>query len=199
MEKEITKISGIMTNGRRDSGFTLIEIISVSLIVGLLFALATTSLDFLIPIYSLRGAAREIGSLARIANSYSADNGKDVYIVYDLPNGEYYLFAPQEKKNETEESDNVKKIEKEYEYHKLFKKRLPLGIEFVDVITNNGEKKAEGKVTIKVTPYGYSNHHLVNLKNKDNKYIAIKLNGFTGGLSFYDEYKEPMFSIEETD
>jgi prepilin-type N-terminal cleavage/methylation domain-containing protein len=183
-----------MTNGKGDNGFTLIEIISVCLIIGLLFALATARLDFLIPHYNLRATARKIGNLARIANSHAITSGKDLYIVYELAEGEYYLLVPQKRKPKEEKS-----LESYYEYQKLFKENLPKGISFLDIILQDGKKITSGRAIVRVSPYGFSNHHIVNLKDSSGDHMAIKFNGLTGGLTFYDEYKEGVFSIEETE
>ena len=48
-------------------GFTLIELIVVTLIFAILMVAAATSMDYLVPKYKLRGAAREIGAIMKEA------------------------------------------------------------------------------------------------------------------------------------
>lgn len=189
------------------SGFTLIELIMVIAIISILLLFAGARLDFLIPTYSLRSAARQIGSLMKTAKVEAAMIGKDIYMEYDIDKKEYWLLVPFEKEKEEEENMSLmvarpteaRDLEKEYEYQKLFRNKLPDGISFVDVIFTEGEKTTYGKTTVKISPYGFSNFHIVNLKNSEGEHIAVKINGLTGTLTFYDSYKEATTQLEDTE
>src|SRR5689334_23994333 len=78
---------------RRRSGFTLVELVAVVVIVGLIATVTVTRLDFLVPKYRLRGAAREVGSTLGLGKAHAASNGKDVYFEVDLARGTYWLLA----------------------------------------------------------------------------------------------------------
>lgn len=179
------------------AGFTLIELITVTVIIGVLMLAMITQMDGLIPQYALRSACRQIGAIMKTARNHAITSGKDVYVEIDLGQGEYWILAPYEKKTESGESPplgqtaETAKTEPEYEYHKLFDTHLNHGIEFVDVILSADQTYKTGKVTVRVTPFGASMHVIVNLKNLEKSEMAVKLNGFTGGLSYYDKYKEP--------
>ncbi|OHB69389.1 MAG: hypothetical protein A2W23_01435 [Planctomycetes bacterium RBG_16_43_13] len=176
------------------SGFTLIEIVLVVAIISMILLLAGTNIDYLIPEYALRGVAREMGALMKMAKTEAAVSGRDVYIEYDLSKGEYWLLVAFEKKDENAPTDvpdaNEKPFTPQYQYERLFKKQLPTSVFFVDVIFGEGQRIDKGVATVRVSPFGFANHHIVNLKNTDDKIMAVKINGLTGGLTFYDRYKE---------
>lgn len=175
-------------------GFTLIEMMVVILIVGSLLFLSATRLDFLVPKYRLRGAAREIGAAMKQAKAHAAATGKDVYLEYDLSKGEYWmLFAfPKRKEDGTEFEPRV------FEYEPLFRRPLPTGVEFVDVICGDQARTTSGNARVKVSPFGISAHTIVNLKSKEDREIAVKLNGFTGYLTFYDRHTDADKLLEDT-
>jgi prepilin-type N-terminal cleavage/methylation domain-containing protein len=201
------RIFATMTSGRRDKpqrGFTLIELIFVTIIIGLIFSLAIGNLDFLVPTYSLRSAARKIGALMKTANTQAATSGKDVYMEYDLTNGRYWLLVALKEGEEEEGSSPFEGPR--YKYHPLFHSTLPEGVEFVDIYLSAPaqdkdlpayERKASGMVSIRISPFGSTNHHIVNLKNHQEEKMAIKLNGLTGIVTFYDEYLEAPLYIQE--
>jgi len=152
-----------------------------------------TNIDFLIPKYKLRACAREIGAQMKTARTKAALEGKNIYLEYDLSNREYWLNVPFEKVLDSDENPSQ---EKKYEYQKWSRKSLPEGIEFIDIIYND-IKTTTGTTSVLVTPFGFSNHHIVNLKNSDGQKIAIKINGFTGNLTFYDDYKDADVKLED--
>ena len=214
------KTSGITISGRGDelrvtscglrvrnyclSGFTLIEIVLVVAIISMILLLAGTNIDYLIPEYALRGVAHEMGALMKMAKTEAAVSGRDVYIEYDLSKGEYWLLVAFEKEDENAPTDvpdaNEKPFTPQYQYERLFKKQLPtkgifgeqetFSVFFIDVIFGEGQRIDKGVATVRVSPFGFANHHIVNLKNTDDKIMAVKINGLTGGLTFYDRYKE---------
>src|SRR5258708_8213439 len=71
--------------GRNQRGFTLVELIAVIVIVGLIAMVTVTRLDFLVPKYRLRGAARDVGSVLGLGKPHAASNGKAVHFDVDLP------------------------------------------------------------------------------------------------------------------
>ncbi|OHB75649.1 MAG: hypothetical protein A2Z34_09495 [Planctomycetes bacterium RBG_16_59_8] len=195
------------TAGRREKGFTLIELIAVVVIMSLVFLFAAARFDFLIPEYALRGAAREVGGILKLAKDHAALTGRDVYVEYSLPDGSYRLLAPIEQEEEGDEEAPVTEAKedapvkpptkKKVTYEESISRVLPQGIEFVSVVHGKGEVVNTGKVIVRITPFGFSEHHIVNLRNDENRAMGVKLNGFTGGLTFYDELKEPDALLQD--
>ncbi|MCW8138490.1 MAG: prepilin-type N-terminal cleavage/methylation domain-containing protein [Planctomycetota bacterium] len=62
---------------RRRSGFSLIEIMAVMLILGVILMSIVPAIDSMVPIYRLRGAAREVASLMELAQSEAVGTRKE--------------------------------------------------------------------------------------------------------------------------
>jgi type II secretory pathway pseudopilin PulG len=182
---------------RSRAGFTFLELILVTALMAFAMLMAAVRMDYIVPKYRLRGATREVGALMKLAKSRAVSTGRDVFVEYDLPNGKYWVLAPFEKEEDQEKSEEeLPPAQRQYEYQKVFERELPVGVSFVDVIILRDQKKEDGKATIRISPFGSSEEHIVNLKTEDGN-SAVKLNGFTGALSFYGEYTEPGEVLED--
>lgn len=181
----------------RARGMTLIEIMAVVLILALIVGIVTVRLDFMVPKYRLRAAAREVGYHAKRARAQAAATGKDVYIKYDLSQGKYWLLVAFPKKPEPG-SPEEKEPPKEFVYEEILKGTLPDEVQFVSVILGAKEIYTEGQATVRVSPFGSIHHHIINLRLKSGQEMAVKINGFTGAVSFYDHHLEPEELLEDT-
>lgn len=173
-------------------GFTLIELICVIAIIMVLTGLAVVQMDFMVPRYRLRAAARQVASHVKRARSQAAATGKDVYVKYDLGKGAYWLVMAFPKK------DDSGAPTKEFVYEEIMRSTLPDGVEFVSVILGSKESFTSGQATVRVSPFGSTRHHIVNLKNKEGQEFALKVNGFTGAVSFYERRQEAPELLEDT-
>src|SRR5579864_6672687 len=109
---------------RKRGGFTLIELIAVVVIMGLIAMVTVTRLDFLVPKYRLRGAAREVGSVLGLGKAHAASNGKDVYFEVDLARGAFWLLAPFPKQEPGDEA-RTDVSSRPLEYQPVFERTLP--------------------------------------------------------------------------
>jgi len=187
------------SRGRREGGFTLIELVAVVVLLGAMMAVVVTRMDHLVPEYRLRGAAREVAAALRLGKARAAATGKEVYLEVDLPKGRYWLLAAFPRKEAVEQAVEEKtEIDaKAYAYEAVLDQDLPEGVEFVDLIFSEREKVTDGRTRIRLSPFGSSSHTIVNLRNRDDREISVKLNGFTGAVSFYDHRKEAEELIED--
>jgi len=180
-----------MPSARR-RGFTLVEMIAVIAILAIMVGVAVTRIDFMIPRYRLRAAAREVAGHVKRARSQAASTGKDVYVKYDLGKGTYWLLVAFPK---TEEGQEPVLPPKEFAYEEFKKEELPEGVDFVNVIAD--QTYATGVVTLRVSPFGSLHHHIVNLRNKEGREIALKVNGFTGAVTFSDKHLQADELLED--
>jgi hypothetical protein len=165
----------------------------VVVIVGLMVGVAATRMDFMVPKYRLRGAAREVAGLFKQARSRAAGSGKDVYIEIDLPRGLYWLLIAFPKPVEGAEAADPRAME----YQPLSQQALPDGVKFVDVIQGSQDKIDAGRARIRVTPFGSSSHFIVNMKNAEDREISVKMNGFTGSVTFFEGRLEAEEILED--
>jgi prepilin-type N-terminal cleavage/methylation domain-containing protein len=180
---------------RGSSGFTLIELVVVMLIVGLIFGLAITRLDFMVPKYRIRGAARDVAAVLKQGKARAAASGKDVFFECDLSAGRYWLLAAFPRNAET--ADLKTADPKDVEYQPVFLRLLPDGVQFTDIILGDKEKIASGRMRLRLSPFGVSNHAIVNLKNTDGQELALKMNGFTGLIFFADHHLDADELLED--
>lgn len=181
----------------RQAGFTLVELIAVIVIIGLIAMVTVTKLDFLVPKYRLRGAAREVGSLLGVGKAHAAAQGKDVYFEVDLAQGHYWLLAAFPKQ---EPGDDVRTdIEsRPLEYQPLFDRYLPDGVMFTDVVLGDKDKANNGRSRARLSALGSSQHLILNLRNDEGKEISVKMNGFTGLISYVEGRQEAEALLEDS-
>jgi len=172
--------------GRPASGFTLVELIAVCAIMAAVMGIAAVRLDFLIPKYRLRAAGRELAGALKQARARAAATGREVYVEIDLSKGDYWMLVSFPRLLE----DGREAEPRTYEYQRVFRKELPEDVEFVDVIFGERDRVDRGVARVRLSPFGSSAHTIVNLRNRDQRELGIKMNGFTGHVSFYEEHKD---------
>lgn len=180
---------------RRQRGFTLIELVLVVLIMGVIVAVAATRLDFMVPKYRLRGAARDVASILKQGKARSAAQGKDLYFEADLAQGRYWLLAPFPK---LEPGEDARKVEgRPLEYQAVMVRSLPAGVHFIDVILGEKEKMTTGVIRVRLSSFGASSHVILNLENDEHKIVGIRMNGFTGMIDFDDQRRDAEQLLED--
>lgn len=168
----------------------------VCVIIGVMVGLATTRLDLMVPKYRLRAAAREVASVMKQGKARAAAQGKDVYFEVDLAQGRYWLLAPFPKPEEPGEQRPVES--RPLQYEPVFVRKLPDGVQFVDVILGDKEKFTSGRVRVRLSAFGASSHVILNLVNHDDVVLSIKMNGFTGLISYHDEHQDADELLEDS-
>ncbi len=181
---------------RREAGFTLVELVVVIVLIGLMAMVTVTKLDFLVPKYRLRGAAREVGSVLGLGKAHAASSGKDVYFEVDLSHGEYWLLAPFPKQ-EVGDDVNTDVSARPLEYQAIFQRSLPDGVQFTDVVLGDKDKTTEGRSRARLSALGSSSHLILNLRNDEGKESSLKMNGFTGVISYADGRQEAEALLED--
>jgi prepilin-type N-terminal cleavage/methylation domain-containing protein len=179
-----------------EGGFTLVELIAVVIIVGLMAMVTVTRLDFLVPKYRLRGAAREVGSVLGVGKAHAAANGKDVYFEVDLARGAFWLLAAFPKVEAGDDARTDIKA-RPLEYQPIFERELPEGVVFTDVVLGDKDKASNGRARARLSALGSSAHLILNMRNDEGKEISLKMNGFTGVISYAEGRQEAEALLED--
>ena len=187
---------------RTSHGFTLIELIVVITIIAVIMGVAVTRLDWMVPQYRLRGVAREVGAALKRARARAASTGRDVYMEFDLSRGRYWLLVAFPRQVEESEAAGSSGME----YQAMFMRSVDpdareedkMMIHFVDVVLGPGDSVEDGVARVRFSPFGGSDHVIVNLRNDNDEILAVKMNGFTGHVSFYDEYQDAKELLEDS-
>ena len=180
---------------RGTSGFTLIELVLVCAIIGIMVGLAATRLDLMVPKYRVRAAAREVASVLKQGKARAAAQGRDVYFEVDLSKGSYWLLAPFPKEDPTADPKEV--AARPLEYQAVFVRTLPDGVHFIDAIMGDKDKATSGRIRIRLSAFGASSHVILNLINTDDNIVSLKMNGFTGLISYFDEHQDADELLED--
>ncbi len=181
--------------------FTLIELIVVVMILSLITALAVMRMDFLVPKYRLRAATRQTAAILNQARSRAASIGRDVYVRLHLSEGKYEILVPMPKEEQPWVApDTPPELipPTEYEFQSKFAGTLPEGPEFVNVIVGSEADQTitSGRAQVRISPFGAGDHVIVNFRLDDRR-AAIRLNGLTGIVSFYEEEKTAPELLED--
>lgn len=177
----------------RRSGFSLIEIMAVMIILGIVLMSVVPALDGLVPTYRLKGAAREIASAIEQAQAEAVGNRREYQLAYDLDTDTYWLVLPPKPKDEEKAAEtpeeaarkaalrpqddlehglpprdpNAPQEEEEattdVEREALTPKGLPTDVVFVSVVVGE-EEKAGGEVRVPFSYLGADGSHIVGLK-----------------------------------
>lgn len=183
-----------MTAKGKSSGFTLIEMIAVTAILGMLATFVVLRLDWAVPKYQLRSVGHRISALSAMGRAYAVSRGRAFYVEYDLKNRRATLLGPRPPESETPPPDvefvPVPAIAPADQWEEVGREDLPDGISFEDVWL--GAKPAEGDVVrIEFSPLGTADTHTVHLKDEGQRRFTVHVNGITGSPVFHEERWDP--------
>lgn len=142
-----------MTRSRR-SGFTLIELMLVVVLLGVVAAIAAPRVAALIPRVGLQCAARQIADDVRAAQAYAVDRCRTVTLVYGLGGGTVSIEA-------TDPGAPPPALDP-----------LPEGVSIAQVAS-----ATSGTVRVAVFPSGYVAPHRVQLEGAGAGRMVIDFSG----------------------
>ena len=164
---------------KRDSAFTLLELIIVITLVGILSAVVAPRIGDISPKYRLRSAARVIGSQIGYVRSLAGGTGEEYVLRYDLENQLYWIILPpgpdEDPLLDPDERDTLSQFEVEE------------GIVIEELRFPDGSDETSGIIDVTFDRYGNEGSHIVVLKNEDEKYLSVKFSALIGAIDFFPE------------
>lgn len=189
-----------LRHGRRArSGYTLIELVMVILLLGIMLSFTFAKVDYLSPRYSLRAVAREIARTVALARSQAATQGRVYFVKYRFQEKSYYILAPfEDPPTDSQAAGSLGSPNPSagappipaLHWEPVFRKDLPAGTVFRDIVVG-GEKIEDQDVTVEISPFGLTKGHVVHLTDGTRDY-SIDINPLTGAARFHEEYYEPQ-------
>jgi len=175
--KEKIKIlkTGILN---RSSGFTLIELAIVIMILGIILSIAAPKLPKP-EILRIKSEIRELKALITLLYDEALIKKNFYRLNYDISNGRYWVTILQKNKEYVKDT-NILKREKE----------LPSNLKFEDIITTHAGKKMEGITFSQFFPSGFVEETFIHLKSSKGKYLTLHILPLTGEVKSYEGYKE---------
>ena len=166
------------TSRRTDTGFTLIEMLVVVLVIGIAMALVLPNLDRLTPKHRLRSAAREVASTMELCRHLAITKVATFGLRYDVeaPGGftrpAYTVLLPEDEDGKRES---------------LTPKVLPDGVFIRAVLLGSDAEVSSGEALVDFTSEGHGGAHIVVLENEAGHVISVKFQPLVGLATFYDE------------
>jgi prepilin-type N-terminal cleavage/methylation domain-containing protein len=153
---------------KRESGFTLMEIILVMVIISIMFGFAVPRLDSFLTADKSKKGVRLFNGFIRELKISSLKKTKDFLLVID-PDSDSFWIEP-EKDNEPD------------------KKNLGKDIDISGVQTGTSDYSTTKKTYIRFYSKGYNDPFIVILKNrKDDKIFSIAVHPFLTEPAVYDK------------
>ena len=170
---------GSRSHMHKESGFTLIEISVVVVLIGLFFSIAMPRLGNFLFQTDLKSVARSLKATVQIMRSKSIATHRHTVLNIDVDKGTYWGGYALQKQELVSPQDNLPLVSP---------RRLPEGIKFLDAANINSPKIRFGTVSSVFNPKGSVEETVLHLKDKDNNILTIVINAYTARFSLYDEY-----------
>ncbi len=170
-------LTSIVGRSSNQSGFTLIELTLVVLLLGLMASLSLPLISGLEP-NRLESSARRLAGTVKYLYNEAAMTGQEHRLIFELKNNSYRA----EKVNETGELESLQGIGS--------KKQLSAGVQFVRIYQAQRGEQSEGEMTAALLPGGWMEETIIHMRDDNERKMTLRLVPLTGLTEFYEGYRE---------
>jgi len=156
------------------SGFTLLELLVVIVLMGVILALAVPSTRDVFTGDNLKKASRQLIGLEKKLRVEAVRDQMDYILCLDLPNSAYWVIAAD---MTPEKQDEIKKRPQ----------HLPSGVVILDIVGENNKKQSADEAKIKFGKKNICSPSVIHLAYEENR-MTMVINPFLGVTDVYDKY-----------
>jgi prepilin-type N-terminal cleavage/methylation domain-containing protein len=161
------------------SGFTMVEIMVVVVIVGLMAGIVTVSWRSTLPSAQLNSTVRVLSERINGTRADAIARNLEYRIYYDIDNDEYWVETPFA-------VEGGRLAHGDEERQLLFETKLEPTVSFHE-ITIDGETYNDGVVYVRFDPLGASSDHLIVIHQTIfDRYFSIEVLALTGLVRFHE-------------
>ncbi|HXV22371.1 MAG TPA: type II secretion system protein [Desulfuromonadales bacterium] len=164
-------------NWNKESGFTLIELTIVVLLLGLFSALVIPRLPG-VGADGLKSSARRIAGTVKYFFNEAALSGRPHRLEYNLDEGTF----------------RVRRLEADGELVELSgtgrEQRLKGQVRFKDIAIPGRGSFSQGEVATEIQPVGWVEETVVHLEEEDGRTLTLRIMPYTGTTEVFDGYRE---------
>jgi prepilin-type N-terminal cleavage/methylation domain-containing protein len=174
------------------SGYTLIELAVVILILGIVLMVAAPRLTPFLTETKLDTSARQLATFCRYANAQAVLTKTYLSLHIDIDAGEYWLTAFGAADGPGFLLGNQDMEEIEVTTDLLRRRRLPDTVTFQDVDLSDSGYADRGTVVTEFTPVGATQEMLVHLRGKSGSQLTVFFDPVTGTHGILEGYAESV-------
>lgn len=165
----------------RASGFTLIELIIVLVLMGVITALVVPRLTRSLSRMNAESSARQIASILRLARSQAVTEKIPYLAMFDMDTHTLSVVGYQIRKEEDLSDAEIKRPMGPSVYV------LPDGIRFKEGVLSNGETITTGAFQMAFFPGGGTSGGEVGLDDNEGRSFSIVLDTITGSVKINED------------
>jgi len=156
------------------SGFTLVELLLVIVLMGVILGLVVPTSRDVLTGDNLKKASRQLIGLEKKLRGEAIRDQMDYILCLDLPNAAYFVLAAD---MTPEKQDEIRKRPQ----------HLPDGVVILDVVGEDNKKQSSDEVRIKCGKKNTCSPSIIHLAYEEDR-MTLVINPFLGVTDVYDKY-----------